>query len=93
VVMTLTDTGPGITPDIKDKIFEPFFTTKPPGQGTGLGLSIVYGVLQRHGGSIEVDSSPGGGATFTVKLPLDSPEPEEMPLEMPESKEGKRGKG
>ncbi|MFZ5451342.1 MAG: PAS domain S-box protein [Thermodesulfobacteriota bacterium] len=84
-VLTFTDTGPGIPPDIKDKIFEPFFTTKPPGKGTGLGLSIVYGVLQRHGGAIEVDSAPGGGAIFTIKLPLDSPEHSEMPFEMPEN--------
>lgn len=84
VVLTFADTGPGVLPDIKDKIFEPFFTTKPPGKGTGLGLSIVYGVLQRHGGTIEVDSPPGGGGTiFTVKLPLDSPEQLEMPFEMP----------
>jgi signal transduction histidine kinase len=83
VILILTDTGPGIPSEIKDKIFEPFFTTKPPGKGTGLGLSIVYGVLQRHGGSIEVDSPPGGGTTFTVKLPLASPEHREMPLEMP----------
>lgn len=85
VVLTFTDTGPGIPPEIKDKIFEPFFTTKPPGKGTGLGLSIVYGVLQRHGGSIEVDRAPGGGTTFTIKLPLDSPEDSEVPFEMPES--------
>lgn len=83
VVLTFADTGPGVPPDIKDKIFEPFFTTKPPGKGTGLGLSIVYGVLQRHGGSIEVDNSPGGGTAFTVKLPMDSPEHREMPFEMP----------
>ncbi len=84
VVLTLTDTGPGVPPEIKDKIFEPFFTTKPPGKGTGLGLSIVYGVLQRHGGAIGVDSSPQGGTTFTIKLPLDSPEQREIPFEIPE---------
>jgi PAS domain S-box-containing protein len=82
VILTFTDTGPGIPLSIKDKIFEPFFTTKPPGKGTGLGLSIVYGVLQRHGGSIEVDSLLGGGTTFTIKLPLDSPEQREMPFEL-----------
>ena len=59
VILTFTDTGCGIPPEIRDKIFEPFFTTKPPGKGTGLGLSIVYGVIQRHGGTIEADSSPG----------------------------------
>jgi len=73
VILKFTDTGPGITPAIKDKIFEPFFTTKPPGKGTGLGLSVVYGVIQRHGGNVEVESPSGGGATFTIKLPLESP--------------------
>jgi two-component system NtrC family sensor kinase len=68
-ILTFTDTGRGIAPEIKDKIFEPFFTTKPPGKGTGLGLSIVYGVIQRHGGSIEAESPPEGGTTFTVRLP------------------------
>ena len=73
IILTLTDTGPGIPPDIQDKIFEPFFTTKAPGKGTGLGLSIVYGVIQRHGGTIELDSIPGGGTTFTIRLPLETP--------------------
>ncbi|MFA5112328.1 MAG: PAS domain S-box protein, partial [Desulfobaccales bacterium] len=74
VILTFSDTGVGIPVEIRDKIFEPFFTTKPPGKGTGLGLSIVYGVMQRHGGAIEADSSPGGGTTFTIRLPLDSQE-------------------
>lgn len=74
VIITFSDTGGGIPTRIKDKIFEPFFTTKPPGKGTGLGLAVVYGVVQRHGGSIEVDSPPGGGTTFIIKLPLHSPE-------------------
>ena len=73
VILTFTDTGPGIAPAIKDKIFEPFFTTKPPGKGTGLGLSVVYGVVQRHGGNLEVESPSGGGAIFIIKLPLESP--------------------
>jgi signal transduction histidine kinase len=71
IILTFTDTGSGISPDIRDKIFEPFFTTKPPGKGTGLGLSIVYGVIQRHGGTITADSPREGGTTFTVKLPLE----------------------
>ena len=77
VVVTFTDTGPGIPPDIRNKIFDPFFTTKPPGKGTGLGLSIVYGVMQRHGGTIEVDSTPGGGTTFTLRFPLNPQEKED----------------
>jgi PAS domain S-box-containing protein len=77
VVVTVSDTGPGISPDIKNKIFDPFFTTKPPGKGTGLGLSIVYGVMQRHGGAIEVDSTPGGGTTFTLRFSLHPQEKED----------------
>jgi two-component system NtrC family sensor kinase len=76
VVLEFADTGPGIDPEIQDKIFEPFFTTKPPGSGTGLGLSIVYGIIQRHKGSIEVKSPAEGGATFTIKLPLQAPREE-----------------
>ncbi len=73
VILKFTDTGQGISPTIKEKIFEPFFTTKPVGVGTGLGLSVVYGVVQRHGGTIEVESPPGRGATFIIRLPLESP--------------------
>jgi two-component system NtrC family sensor kinase len=73
IILKFADTGPGISPAIKDQIFEPFFTTKPPGKGTGLGLSVVYGVIQRHGGAIKVESPPEGGATFIIKLPFESP--------------------
>ena len=75
VEVRFTDTGCGIPPEILDKIFEPFFTTKPPGKGTGLGLSVVYGVIQRHGGTIQAESLPGYGATFTVTLPREFKEP------------------
>ena len=75
VELRFTDTGCGIQPEVQDKIFDPFFTTKPPGKGTGLGLSIVYGVIQRHGGTIKADSFPGCGTTFTVTLPLEFKEP------------------
>ena len=73
MLLKFIDTGPGISLEIREKIFEPFFTTKPVGVGTGLGLSVVYGVIQRHGGSIEVESPPGGGAAFTIRLPLEAP--------------------
>ncbi len=74
VVLRFSDTGPGIPPDILSKIFEPFFTTKGPGEGTGLGLSVVYGIIQQHGGTIEVKNLPSGGALFTIVLPLACPE-------------------
>jgi PAS domain S-box-containing protein len=74
IVLKFADTGPGITQEDLDKIFEPFFTTKLPGEGTGLGLSVVYGVIQRHGGTIEVESPQEGGAVFVIKLPLEAPE-------------------
>jgi len=69
VVVTISDTGPGIPGDIREKIFEPFFTTKEVGQGTGLGLSISYGIVKDHNGTIEVESEAGKGATFRISFP------------------------
>jgi len=66
----VSDTGCGICEKDKEKIFDPFFTTKEEGKGVGLGLSVVYGIVTSHKGSIEVDSAPGTGSTFTVSLPL-----------------------
>jgi signal transduction histidine kinase len=66
----IADDGPGISEENLAKIFNPFFTTKPVGKGTGLGLSICYGIVQAHGGTIRVRSTPGLGAVFTVELPL-----------------------
>ncbi|HXH13474.1 MAG TPA: ATP-binding protein [Alphaproteobacteria bacterium] len=70
VALEVTDTGPGIPSDIRARIFEPFFTTKPPGMGTGLGLSLCQGIIEAHGGTIQVTSPPGRGTTFRVELPL-----------------------
>jgi PAS domain S-box-containing protein len=71
------DTGCGIAPDKQARIFEPFYTSKPVGQGTGLGLSISFGIVQRHGGSITVQSAPGAGSTFRVTLPIAPAQAEE----------------
>jgi two-component system, NtrC family, sensor kinase len=68
VELSVSDTGPGISDEIREKLFEPFFTTKPT--GTGLGLAIAYGIVQRHKGDLKVDSTPKG-TTLTVVLPLD----------------------
>ncbi len=68
VLVAIRDSGPGLTPDQMAHLFEPFYTTKP--SGTGLGLAISYGIVERHGGSIEVSSQPGQGATFVVRLPV-----------------------
>jgi len=69
VVIAIGDNGPGIPPEIRSRIYDPFFTTKDPGQGSGLGLSIAHGIVERHGGTIELDSEIGKGTTFTVTLP------------------------
>ncbi len=76
VRLEIEDTGTGIPADILDRIFDPFFTTKPLGMGTGLGLSISYGIVASHGGSLEVESEPGRGSHFIIRLPLKRPSPE-----------------
>jgi|GEM_PF-909222 len=70
VQFSVTDNGPGIAPHIMPRIFDPFFTTKEVGRGTGLGLSLVYGIVQKHGGTINAASVLGQGATFLVELPI-----------------------
>jgi len=73
VQISVSDTGTGISEDIKNKIFEPFFTTKEPGKGTGLGLSMVYGAINDHQGYLSVESTLGVGSVFTVFLPAAAP--------------------
>jgi signal transduction histidine kinase len=73
VEVEITDNGKGIPADVLPKIFDPFFTTKEVGKGTGLGLSIAYRIVEAHGGKITVESAPGAGTRFTVRLPLHPP--------------------
>jgi two-component system NtrC family sensor kinase len=82
VVLSVSDAGEGIPPELLPRIFDPFFTTKSDGKGVGLGLAVSYGIVQAHSGEIEVRSRPGEGTVFTVTLPLQSAEakPKAEPL-------------
>ena len=75
IVVSVRDTGDGISPEATSRIFNPFYTTKPVGKGTGLGLSISDGIVREHGGRIAVESAPGEGAAFVVELPVIEPPP------------------
>ncbi|GAB4437914.1 MAG: hypothetical protein OHK0026_03350 [Rhodocyclaceae bacterium] len=70
----VADTGQGMSPEVQRRIFDPFYTTKPVGKGTGLGLSVSWGIVKRHGGRFEVESTPGRGTTMRVWLPVAGPE-------------------
>ncbi len=87
-VIEVSDTGPGIPPDVLPKVFEPFFTTKPLGEGTGLGLSTVHGIINQANGHILIDSAPGKGATFRIFLPvwIEVEKPNAAPAEPPAAK-------
>src|SRR5690606_23638238 len=76
-MLSVTDTGCGMSGDVLTQIFEPFFTTKGVGQGTGLGLAVVYGIVMASGGHVEASSKLGEGSTFRVYLPrIDEPNPQ-----------------
>jgi two-component system NtrC family sensor kinase len=84
MMIRVADTGSGMSDEIKAHIFEPFFTTKSEGKGVGLGLAIVFGIIQRHRGTIDVESSVGAGTTFTLTLPVTSSAPVPAPASRPE---------
>ncbi|GAA0845292.1 hypothetical protein GCM10009113_18240 [Marinobacter szutsaonensis] len=74
VIIEVQDTGKGISPEHRHRIFEPFFTTKPVGKGTGLGLSLSFNIIEKHQGSLDVDSTPGEGTCFRLTLPITQPD-------------------
>ncbi|HOD72329.1 MAG TPA: MASE3 domain-containing protein [Deltaproteobacteria bacterium] len=80
VLLTVKDTGTGMTPEVMSHIFDPFFTTKEVGMGSGMGLSVVHGIIKGHGGAVTVESRPGQGSVFSVYLPVTAEKPERLRL-------------
>ena len=70
--MIIKDNGVGMSKEVKENLFNPFFTTKGIDEGTGMGLSICYGIIEKHGGTIEVNSKEGQGSEFVITLPISS---------------------
>lgn len=91
VVVSVTDTGSGMAPDVQRQALEPFFTTKPPGRGSGLGLSQVYGVASQSGGGVRIDSALGHGTTVSVYLPRATGAPEPLAQDAPREMPSERG--
>ncbi|MEX2529607.1 MAG: PAS domain S-box protein [Gemmatimonadota bacterium] len=90
VVLSVADTGTGMTEDVAQRIFDPFFTTKAKGKGTGLGLAMVYGTVRQSGGSVRLDTRPGRGTTFHIRLPQaeGAPDPEDPDLDIDDGAAG-----
>ncbi|MCH8505728.1 MAG: ATP-binding protein, partial [Ectothiorhodospiraceae bacterium] len=79
ITVVVDDDGPGVPASIRERLFEPFFTTKSVGEGTGLGLAVVHGIIAEHGGQVEVQESPMGGARFAIRLPVNPAEESNAP--------------